>query len=493
MKDKDITISFKNMIYRILLGWRGILVCAVVFALLGNFYGVYKDYEKIKSEKPSIVEPEDVLASAERKVKSLESNLSDKDVLYAYDAAETTRSLEEQFRQIQNYRENSLYMQVDFEHVPTAKLRYYIDAHPKTEYPMIMEYDYSVDIGRAYMEYLVDQEVTDYISEVYGIDEVYVRELFYYYITNNYLYIEIIGPDEEKCNIAKDFIKDKMNKLDKVVKKDFPSYDIFLVIDSFCYQVNDTVYDRQYKRVTELNTIRTSRGNILSGMTEDQKSLYTAIMNYYNLRDKYEQNPEDLIEPQTQKKTSKISFVHKKYTAAGLAGGIFVAVLLLAIKYIFTPVVRVKENLIVDLNQNVFGTIWPENSRKRFLGFVDKWITKAFYKRDMYFTFDKSVEMIAMGIRIAMEKENISKVYLTGSASDNMGVTDKLEADLKNGFEVEKGECIVYNPLSLKNLSDSEAVVFIEKAGDSTFDNILKEMDLAKQSKVKNLGFVLLQ
>ena len=133
MKDKDITISFKNMIYRILLGWRGILVCAVVFALLGNFYGVYKDYEKIKSEKPSIVEPEDVLASAERKVKSLESNLSDKDVLYAYDAAETTRSLEEQFRQIQNYRENSLYMQVDFEHVPTAKLRYYIDAHPKTE------------------------------------------------------------------------------------------------------------------------------------------------------------------------------------------------------------------------------------------------------------------------------------------------------------------------------------------------------------------------
>ena len=84
-------------------------------------------------------------------------------------------------------------------------------------------------------------------------------------------------------------------------------------------------------------------------------------------------------------------------------------------------------------------------------------------------------------------------MYLTGSASDNMGVTDKLEADLKNGFEVEKGECIVYNPLSLKNLSDSEAVVFIEKAGDSTFDNILKEMDLAKQSKVKNLGFVLLQ
>ena len=221
--------------------------------------------------------------------------------------------------------------------------------------------------------------------------------------------------------------------------------------------------------------------------------MYTAIMNYYNLRDKYEQNPEDLIEPQTQKKTSKLSFVHKKYIAAGLAGGIFVAVLLLAIKYIFTPVVRVKENLIVDLNQNVFGTIWPENSRKRFLGFVDKWITKAFYKRDMYFTFDKSVEMIAMGIRIAMEKENISKVYLTGSASDNMGVTDKLEADLKNGFEVEKGECIVYNPLSLKNLSDSEAVVFIEKAGDSTFDNILKETDLAKQSKVKNLGFVLLQ
>jgi len=56
---------------------------------------------------------------------------------------------------------------------------------------------------------------------------------------------------------------------------------------------------------------------------------------------------------------------------------------------------------------------------------------------------------------------------------------------------VNTGDCIIYSPASLENFATNDAVVFIEIVGDSGTGEIAKELELASQSKVKVLGFIL--
>ena len=76
--------------------------------------------------------------------------------------------------------------------------------------------------------------------------------------------------------------------------------------------------------------------------------------------------------------------------------------------------------------------------------------------------------------------------------SDDL-MMEALDAGAEDFREEEDSYEIITDPESLKDFSDSDAVAFVETVGDSRYEEILKEIELAGQSKVKVLGFVLVQ
>ena len=259
------------------------------------------------------------------------------------------------------------------------------------------------------------------------------------------------------------------------------------VADSYRIERNESVYEKQNKKIADCNSVIQCMMDMQLDMTERQANYFAARVHYLDLEES------QTAEPVSQTAPSGISLVNKKFILLGFAGGAFLAVLIAIVAYVLTPVVRVKENLTNDFGGTVLGTIWTGNEKKKFLGVIDRLIGRWFYGRESEFEFDKRLDMISAGIEIAVKKEGLEKIYLTGASEKNGEVLAKLKERLTGSLSVGSGECVVYSPASLKELSESDAVVFIETAGDSRFDEVAKELELAAQSKVNVLGFVLIQ
>ena len=100
--------------------------------------------------------------------------------------------------------------------------------------------------------------------------------------------------------------------------------------------------------------------------------------------------------------------------------------------------------------------------------------------------------MICAGIDILIDKEELKTIYITGADCESE-VVEGIKEKLQGKVSVKSGESIVFDPGSLKEMSESESVLFVETAGDSRYEEVAKELELAEQSKVKILGFVLVQ
>ena len=487
MNKNDVSINIKNLLYKVLLSWRLILICAIIFAILGNCYGVYKSWKDSKNSGGTTADSK--IEAARRKADEAEAGISAEKRLAVENAANMYSLYDKALDTLLDYHAHSVIMQVDYDRVPCVELRYFVDDHFKVEYPEIQKHEYAGDIAKSYASLLLDADTVSAIAAATGLEEGYVREVVSAYADGNYLCVDIVGFDAQQCDAISGICKDRVKNLKSVVSGDLPKHDISLISDGFQVKRNDGIYEKQSKKISDINSIRENMVGIELDMTEEELYCYGLELEYLSLIKAKEQG---LLLDEPAKNTG-ISFVNKKLLVLGFAGGAALAILLVILVYVLNPVIRVQENLSVYFEQSVLGTVWLGNSRKKFLGVIDRLITKWFYGREGEFEFTKRLDMLATGIEISMAKEGFAKVYLTGASEKADGIIKEIKERLKDKCTVESGECIIYNPGSLKECSGADAVVFVEAAGDSRFEEVAKELELAKQSKVKVMGFVLVQ
>lgn len=521
---KEITVNLKNLVYRILLGWRMILILGLVCALIGNCYGAYSSYKaKVKKAKQ-----QEETVTVETGTKTLEAAGEDADDKKAeltireikdVDAAIKIYSLyEERFKELQNYLETSVLMQLDYKNVSTGVVTYYIDEPYVVEYPVIEVKSYANDIAEFYSLNLLDEKTLERITEESGISAEDIRDLVVSVANSDIITITVIGPDEETCKKITGVLKERMQSYKP--NGDFGEYTVSLVSEEYFTKMDDDVYSKQIDKINDLNSIRTSRASIQNNMTDGQKKYFLAEMEYQDLLKNSDNaasdetgnagetenasgesagdsssggDAEGTVSGVNRPVSVKFSPFDAKSAFIGFVAGIMLGCFIIIFSYILTPVVRTKENLVYGLKQTVLGTVWVQKDKKKFLGGIDKLITKWFYGRETAFETGKRIEMLCAGIRVAMDKEGIQNLFVTGASEKGNEVIGKLKEGLGEAVSAKSGDCIVYSPESLKEFSSSDAVVWVETVGDSRYEEISKELELATQSKVKVLGFVLVQ
>lgn len=487
---REISVNTKNLLYHLLLHWRTIIIVALACAILFDCIGIYKDYKRNIDNQSN---PKNEKEIAMSKAQSAQSELTEREIKDVDAAIETYLKYENQYRQLEGYFSDSPLMSFDYRAVPTAILRYRIDDHFMVEYPVIDKKSYENDIAMTYMSQITSDELYSQIADECQIPLQYLREMVVVSIiggNSNILNFDIIGSDEEQCNKIIEIIKRQMDNLKKKNSVCFPEYDISIIVEKVTVGFNDSVYDKQMKKINDLNTIRINRASILNYMTENQKQYCLAKMECVYLQDENADN--NALTNETEK-TSHITLLFPKLVAIGLLAGIFLSCFVVVLCYLLNPVVRVKENITFGMGQNFLGTIWLQNDKKRFLAFIDQTIRKWFYGRESKFELDKRIEMICAAIQIAMSKEDVNSLYITGASEKTSEIIKNLEKHIGDDILVKTGESLLYNSQSLKDFSESERVLFVEAAGDSRYDEVQKELEIADQSKVKVLGFVLVQ
>ena len=491
---KEVSINIKNLLYRILLSWRMILILGLVCAIIGDCYGIYSDYKKVNAAKNAEASMLSDTEKAKEEAENCEAKLTLREKRDVDAAIEIYSVFGNRYEDLQNYLANSVLMQLDYKHVSSVRLKYFIDDHLYYEYPVAYKKSYSTEIAEIYAANALDEETIGKIAETCGISKEDAGELLISESKDEFINITFIGSNEEQCKQVSEIIKDRIKKYNPPAI--FGDYDINMVAEDYATGVNQEVYEKQVDRINELTGVRTSRAALQGNMTELQKAYFAAQMEYLDLL-KNEDGSATGSNTESGEKTKeaapKVSFFNSKNVGIGFLAGIMLGCFIVIFSYILTPVVRTKENLTGGLKQTVLGTVWAQNDKKKFLGGIDRLITKWFYGRESAFATEKRIEMLCAGIRIAMEKEGVSKLYISGASEKGNEIMAGLKESLKDSLTVKSGDCIVYHPESLKDFSDSDAVAFVETVGDSRYEEILKEIELAGQSKVKVLGFVLVQ
>ena len=468
------------------------MIIGIIFAILGNCYGIYRDYRNSKAAAYN--SSSDILLVYEQNAQNKRANLSDVETAEVENAIEMHRRYEHAYKVLQDYLSGSVIMQLDYDRVPEGFLRYYVDEHYSTEYPQIQKHEYASDIAKVYAEGVLDEVTISAIADICGLSQEYAREIVTAYSSQGFLCIDVIGVNADQYKAIADILQKRVESMKKSGKINFSEYDLTLISDNFVIRKDDSVFEKQTKKINDLNSVWNNMSKVDEGLSENQLEYYKAQIDYLDLKEA-EENGTAVSEGDSgysgEPSTGHISFVHKKLLVLGFLAGAFLTVLIIVLSYIFKPVIRSRENLTEDFAQTVLGTVWMDNEKKKFLGFVDRWITKWFYGREIGIEYEKRLDMLSAGIRIGMEKDNLQKLYLTGASEKNSRVINELKERLKENINVNTGDCIIYNPASLEDFSGYDAVVFIETAGDSGTGEIAKELELASQSKVKVLGFIL--
>lgn len=478
MKD-FITVDLKDLLYRIVLKWRLMIIFAVIFAVVANMFGIYKSKRAADAMAAN-------QAALEEDADSIKALLTDKEAAEVDISVSAYLNFKKKCDSLTEYFDKSVYASLDFSAVPTVKVNYMVDSHYETEYPIIEKKNFDSDLAGMYIQKLsggYDETAAKYDLEPRYIDELITFE----HEENSALFTAIIyGRDRQMCEDIAAAMDGRVNSVSPEIAAAVVPHDVIRVSSDYMLIADPLQRTTQGTYVYELNNYRGAMMTIVNTLNADQKTALEACVKAAEKSDERESAATDASA------SASVSLVHKKLILAGFIFGIMLVCGFVCLSYVHHPVVRVKENITNTYGKSVLGTVWEEVEDKK-KNPIDKWLTSLFYGRESEFGYDKRLDMLSAGIAVAMSKEGLESLYITGAGDKGEKLIKDLVKRLSRQVKVSSGESVLYSPKSLSDMSDSQAVVFVETVGDSRYDEISREIELAEQSKIKIMGFILRQ
>ncbi|WP_024867325.1 hypothetical protein [Butyrivibrio sp. FCS014] len=154
-----------------------------------------------------------------------------------------------------------------------------------------------------------------------------------------------------------------------------------------------------------------------------------------------------------------------KYILIGFMAGAFIVILIAALKYILTPVLRTTDDLAVAFELPVLGEIKGDNN----------------------------MELVVSSVIGASKNMGIKRLALSGSIDDVMSDSIKNEVQKgasANNMDVVNCRSILKLSSAVEEAANSDAIMLVEKVGISKYDDIAKELELCNNLGIKVLGAI---
>ncbi len=508
---EEVTINLIDLIHRILLRWRLILIWLIIGAVLGNCVGYLRALRRYQDEKEetALVENESETPSDEQtKVSADDYDLTDQQILSVQSAVDAYILMQRNYDIDIDYYKNSVKMQLDPNSVPTVTLQYYVDINQEGKDASSSVQDLTSDIRISLSEKILGEDVCQKIEEElsWEVDPAYIQELITTDIWNeedteqgshisfnnlsDLLTIQVVAPEKNDCMAIGTCIKDAVNEGIDELQKVYGDFNLTLVQEQYMEKADADLLTYQQEKYSDLNGLRYSMDALTSYMTNDEEEYFEALISDQLLRDEALMNEE-----MTEQISSAPSPIRTRFLLLGAFLGVVIACGYLFLKYILAKNLRIKDDLEETYHMPLLGTIETEKKQPKFLGFIDRWINSWFAGKGNHYTNDERLEMICAGIRIAAEKAQMKNVYLTGTSNDDESQIwmQQMIDKLSGSIGISGGKSIVYDPLSLEDMTSSDGVVFIERVDYSPYEDLQKETELCKMYDTSIIGSVAIE
>ncbi len=483
-------IDLKDLFIEILLHWRGLILAIIIGALLLGGYSFYSSYkenkaaiaqniatEEQKKESANSEEAGGFTEADEARLAEIESTLT-----YASKAKVNKYLLQkEQLEDLENYKNASLFMNVDLTKLPKGDITLRVVANN----------DNIALFEDAYEKLLASSEVLEVLKEKVGIagdaaERVEIASNEGKEEATGIIHVITYGSSMEECSEENkaicDYLTDKASELEAALGK----HEIVLVSESVS-EVCD--YDRINVKeglLVSLATLNDELPATEAKLTEEEKD-YLALKNKELQQLKTDEEVSEETEDEIVIPPVEIS---KKKTLIGAAAGLVVYGLLICMIYIFSGKIKDSDDFYSLFGLKNLGKIYGERKFK-FLGkSLDKKIYSLKRGGRKNVSRAEAENVIAINVAASAKTEEIKILGIVASLADNEFVAKIVDKAEKEGISCRKLGDFNYSTAETEALSDVDAAILLAKPGESRYNELWDTIEILENRGIKVLGGV---
>ena len=340
-------ISLRQLFWKVMMGWKLWILCAVLFAILLPGVKYAKDvraYHAAQQPKDEKQEPTVVLTDDEQQ------------------QIDDVKSLNLLIEKNSNYMQNSILMNIDPYQEHRMELQYYIDSDFVMNYTKDSKKDYTSAIANAYVDYAnngVDQK-TIWKDVSTKSEDKYLAELVSAYNNSDNTFSVIIKYTDKKGleSVAKQ-IQNELEKKQPEFSKRIGGHKLVLVSENYQICTDSDLATSQGNVSNLIKSYRDQITTLKSAMSEDQLS---------------ELEREENLESDDKEEAAAVQVaapaLSKKYVVLGFVMGVFLAALYLVCIAVLSNKLQAAEELVRYYKMRQFGIITRGAAHQGNTGFL---------------------------------------------------------------------------------------------------------------------------
>ena len=408
-----------------------IVICAVLFGMLGIVQGG-KAVTETEEQKQEIEEYNAKIAEYDSAIEDTQNAIAEAD---------------KQIGSLQEYIDNSIYMQIDPNNIQTVS----VQSGLKT----------SNNVGNilnSFITYINDGGLKEELSDAdEDLKVKYWRDVVNCYQSGNNFFIVVINSDMDQAKRIMSIIKERVMNYVPKVKSLQGEFSLEELKTSEYVKTDTGVVNNQNNNRNNLKNYTTNRADLNNKLIGFQNSKKTYI----------EKNePDNLKAADTNTKVLMVAYI-----LLGILFGAVIAFIIVALKYIFGDTLRTA-NDIKESDLNLLGTYSTLNQ----------------YKPDL--------ERSKMDVEVLAKAKNADKVFFYVMSDDE--ISKKVAKDYgdimkASGIAVETGSNISESAEELKKMIACGNCVFIAEVGKTTYRQLELQTRLCERFKTAVLGCVVVE
>ena len=408
-----------------------IVICAVLFGMLGIVQGG-KAVTETEEQKQEIEEYNAKIAEYDSAIEDTQNAIAEAD---------------KQIESLQEYIDNSIYMQIDPNNIQTVSVQYGLKTSNNVG-----------NILNSFITYINDGGLKEELSDTdEDLKVKYWRDIVSCYQSSNNLIVTVVHSDMDQAKRIMSIIKERvMNYVPKVknLQGDF--------------SLEELKISEYVKTDTGVVNNQNNNRNNLKNYTTNRADLNNKLIGFQNSKKTYiEKNePDNLKAADTNTKVLMVAYI-----LLGILFGAVIAFVIVALKYILGDTLRTA-NDIKESDLSLLGTYSAPNQ----------------YKPDL--------ERSKMDVEVLAKAKNADKVFFYVMSDDEISkkVAKDYEESLKaSGIAVETGSNISESAEEIKKMIACGNCVFIAEVGKTTYRQLEQQTRLCERFKTAVLGCVVVE
>ena len=471
-------INIVDFLIEILIHWRLIIIFAVIGGVLLGGYGFYSTRKArfLESQVVAQSEPQPQL-SKEELLTSIKARLSAKDIATINTIIDNYRLL-----QMQNtYLERSVLMKADPFNMPEGSVVVRVNAEPET----------ITDIYSAFIFMIPSADMFEVLTTRLGLDDTINEQIVLVEkggIDEDHFTIKLnfYALSEEDCSALQDafidYVKEKSAEYTEIIGPN----EVF-VIDQFVSVVYDpAIADAQRKVYTAKKDYENNITTNFDGLSADGKTYYNLYMDKIDAASlQPTQTPEVNINTGFGSQGTKKLFIY------GVAGGLFVSLLLISLMYIFTNKLRDTDSFNTVYGINQIGKIFRPSKKEKYSTIIDRAFYSLKRRGRKKVELEEAINNAAVSTTVTAVKIGAKKIGIFCLDKDEKLSNRMVETLSKKDID----SIVLCCPLKFEDVAsdliDVEGAVIVAKSGISRYYDVWDIIDMLEAQNVRIIGGIM--